>query len=383
MNKALFLACFFISSVLATFMKVSPLLANVYSSPSSSSKVIVKLTQGSSVNAISSASGWTKLSNGYIRTQYLIPDDSDKIKISFKASAIRKEIPEYYLNTDGVYTRSGPSEVYSTVRKLTINTPLKIRDIVNSWACLKDSNEWILSSYLSNQRTNAPSAIKFQPETKKPTVPHKNQDNNKSTDNTKIQDVVDRNTPKKVTVDVQKINSKNYYARSSKGVNYTPELIVMHISESSSASTIKWYTDQTSRYACHYLVEKNGNIVQFVDLEQAAWCQSTSIDPSNNKYYGKSSLNSVKKHKTNANFYSVGIVFEGKSSDGGVLTDRQIQVGAQLINYIRYKVYKTYDSVIPLDRQHIVGHNEVTPVSSPDCPGSKFPYAKLINLAKR
>ena len=115
--------------------------------PSSSSKVIAKILHDTTVNAISTVGGWTKLEAGYVRTQYLVPETPTKI--NFKPSEITTAFPEYYVGTDAAFTRSGPGPAFNKVRTLALNTPIKIKDIVNSWASLSDSNEWIAVSYLS------------------------------------------------------------------------------------------------------------------------------------------------------------------------------------------------------------------------------------------
>lgn len=217
---------------------------------------------------------------------------------------------------------------------------------------------------------------------KKNTVPSKQQDNDKPYDPSKIQNVSDKSVPPEIDLTLDYTPTQNSYARQSKGVSYVPELIVCHTTESSFADALQWYTNKNSRYACHFLVGKDGRVVQLVDVGRAAWCQGTSVLDSANNYYGKSTSALVKEKQTNANFYTVGIQFEGTSKNGGILTDAQLRTGAKLIQHIRREVYEHYHTVIPLDRTHVIGHYEVTPVSHPDCPGAKFPFAKLIELAK-
>ena len=37
---------------------------------------------------------------------------------------------------------------------------------------------------------------------------------------------------------------------------------------------------------------------------------------------------------------------------------------------------------IPIDREHMIGHCEINPVTRPHCPGEAFPYDALIAAAK-
>ena len=217
---------------------------------------------------------------------------------------------------------------------------------------------------------------------KKSTVPSEQQDDDKPYDPTKLQSVSDTSVPPDVDLALDYVPTRNSYARQSKGVSYVPELIVCHTTGSSFADALQWYTNADSRYACHFLVGKDGRVVQLVDVGRAAWCQGTSVLDSASNYYGKSTSALVRAKRTNANFYTVGIQFEGTPKDGGVLTDAQLHAGARLVQHVRREVYDHYHTVIPLDRRHVVAHSEVTPVAHPDCPGAKFPFAKLIELAK-
>lgn len=160
---------------------------------------------------------------------------------------------------------------------------------------------------------------------------------------------------------------------------YKPELIVCHITEGSYAGSVSWLCNKDSESSAHYVVSRKGEITQLVDLSNYAWCNGTSTTKSKGNYYGKSTNSIVKAKKTNANYYSVSIELEGTSvTTAGTLTNAQYDALVWLIKHIQSEVKRIYGHTIPFDRTHIIGHNEVAPVTKPYCPGVNFPWAALM-----
>ena len=66
----------------------------------------------------------------------------------------------------------------------------------------------------------------------------------------------------------------------------------------------------------------------------------------------------------------------------GIITAEQIEASVkvmkEIIKYLKDKY--NYDFII--DRNHIIGHNEINPVVRKKCPGSKFPFAEIISRLK-
>ena len=107
-----------------------------------------------------------------------------------------------------------------------------------------------------------------------------------------------------------------------------------------------------------------------------AWCNGTGTG---DKSPELSTVRLVKELGGNANQYSVSIECEGLwSQTQGALTDAQLASVAWLIGHIRDEVKRLYGHDIPPDRQHMVGHNEITPRTRPHCPGEKFPWDVLM-----
>ena len=169
--------------------------------------------------------------------------------------------------------------------------------------------------------------------------------------------------------------SSNYFSRSG----WTPDMIVCHIAEGTYDGTIGWLCNPASQTSAHFVVGKDGRVTQLVPLDQAAWCNGTSTAANDKRYFGKSTLETVRERKTNANYYTISIEHEGYWKDGrGKLTAAQQEATVELIRYIRTEIKRLYGSEIPADRKHIVGHYEVNPITKPCCPGENFPFGEII-----
>lgn len=163
--------------------------------------------------------------------------------------------------------------------------------------------------------------------------------------------------------------SPNFY----KGRNgYTPDMIVCHLTEGAFDGSVSWILNKESQVSYHFIVAKDGRIVQAVDLMDGAWGNGTnnSSDSYGNQF---STLALVRERKTNANYYTISIGFEGKQAESkGVLTPQQLEAAVWLIEHINSQF------TIPFNRQHIVAHSEVVPKAKPYCPGAQFPFEEII-----
>jgi len=156
---------------------------------------------------------------------------------------------------------------------------------------------------------------------------------------------------------------------------YIPEIIVNHISDGTAQSCINWFnSSNNTESSAHFLVARNGEVYQFVSIEENAW--ANGIDT---KDIPKATAEIVRKKGINPNWYSVSIEHEGfYAQTRGFLTPEQLESTIMLHRYISSYVEDKYGKKIPFDRQHILGHNEINPTNRPNCPGEKFPFDQII-----
>jgi N-acetylmuramoyl-L-alanine amidase len=158
--------------------------------------------------------------------------------------------------------------------------------------------------------------------------------------------------------------------KDSKLEDHPPEAIVIHLMDGSIGSCDNWFnTSPADRKkagwtagpsSAHYGIGRDGVIHQYVSEVDQAY-HAGRID--------KASWKGLKPG-LNPNLYTIGIEHEGKTTD--VWTEMQIEASAALIAVIAVRWH------IPLDREHVVGHNEIFALKA--CPG---PHANLDLLIQK
>ncbi|SHI63510.1 N-acetylmuramoyl-L-alanine amidase [Lutispora thermophila] len=177
----------------------------------------------------------------------------------------------------------------------------------------------------------------------------------------------------------KKLSPNKYNGRNG----WKPDMIVNHITEGSFEGSVSWLCNPKSQASAHFVVAKDGRIVQLVELKDSAWANGTSTDISKNNHCSKSTLEKVRFRKTNANYYTISIEHEGFSGQGqGRLTDIQLEATIWLHRYIINEVKRIYGIEIPLDRDHIVGHYQIDPIRKPNCPGQNFQFQEIIKALR-
>jgi len=153
--------------------------------------------------------------------------------------------------------------------------------------------------------------------------------------------------------------SPNFGSRNGKSI----VAIVNHTSSGSFPGCLDWLQDPSSKVSAHYIVTKTGRIIQLVKEGDAAYHAGIVNTPHWELYDG-----------TNPNRYTIGIEHEGDS--GVPLTDEQYQATL----FLHRELTAKYG--IPIDTDHIIGHYRIDSVNRPDCPGSAFPWDRLLNDLK-
>lgn len=136
--------------------------------------------------------------------------------------------------------------------------------------------------------------------------------------------------------------------------------IVLHNTELSYQATISAFQNPANASASHYVVRSSdGQITQMVPTKDMPW-HAGSWD---------------------RNIRSIGIEHEGWAAEGGTwYTEQMYRSSAKLVKYLADK----YD--IPLDRTHILGHDEVTAETPKKAglehydPGPFWDWAHYMNL---
>lgn len=133
---------------------------------------------------------------------------------------------------------------------------------------------------------------------------------------------------------------------------YRLDMVVVHVTEGDAQSTVQWFNDPRSHVSAHYLVQKDGTILQFVQEGDTAWHAG--------RVQAATAPLVLERIGANPNSYSIGIEHEGDGKHE--LTDAQRASSVALIADVCARNH------IPIDREHIVGHHEI--FSGKTCPGA-------------
>lgn len=146
---------------------------------------------------------------------------------------------------------------------------------------------------------------------------------------------------------------------------YKPEAIVIHVMAGSIKGADQWFSNPDSKVSAHYGISMQGEVHQYVDESNTAWHAGRVHAPT-----WKGLKPNGPGTYINPNFYTIGIEHEGKGDTDW--PDAMYKASANMIRDICVRY------LIPLDRNHIVGHHEI--FSLKICPG-QVDLDKLIRLA--
>jgi N-acetyl-anhydromuramyl-L-alanine amidase AmpD len=139
-------------------------------------------------------------------------------------------------------------------------------------------------------------------------------------------------------------NPANYgnYDTANRPSDMQIKYIVIHDTEGSYQSAIDWFQNPASFVSAHYVIRSSdGDVTQMVRTKDVGW-------HAGNWYM---------------NMHSIGIEHEGVAAEGGAwYTEAMYRSSAKLVRYLadRYGV--------SLDRQHIIGHEQVPPINPARAP---------------
>jgi N-acetyl-anhydromuramyl-L-alanine amidase AmpD len=139
--------------------------------------------------------------------------------------------------------------------------------------------------------------------------------------------------------------------------------IVVHVTEGPFWPSVRWLKSAHSHASCHYIVGRRGRIVQLVHDSDIAWHAGN----------------------WNVNETSIGIEHEGLVGDPFGFTDAQYRSSARLAAYLARR------SLMPIDRAHFIGHDEVPHPSRPGVyggsdghtdPGPYWSWSRYLRLVR-
>jgi N-acetylmuramoyl-L-alanine amidase len=142
------------------------------------------------------------------------------------------------------------------------------------------------------------------------------------------------------------------YTNASRGAAKINKIVV-HVAQGSYSGTISWFQNPAANVSSHYVVGRKGQVAQCVHNADIAW-------HAGNWTYNQKSM---------------GIEHAGYVSNPNSFTRAMYRSSARLSAYL----CKRYG--IPIDRQHIMGHNQVPGATHTD-PGRYWDWRKYMRLIR-
>lgn len=137
--------------------------------------------------------------------------------------------------------------------------------------------------------------------------------------------------------------------------------IVDHIMDGTLVGTDSWFQNPNAQASAHFGVGKNGEIHQYVDINNKAWANGIVNRPDWPLLIAG----------VNPNLYTVSIEHEGNSGDA--LTEAQYQSSLALHRWLCSELGITPGT------DTIIGHNRIDSVNRTNCPGNGFPWSRLFS----
>lgn len=146
--------------------------------------------------------------------------------------------------------------------------------------------------------------------------------------------------------------SSSNYTVANRESDYPINYVIVHVTQGSYSGTISWFQNPSAKVSAHYVLRSSdGAITQMVREKDIAW------------HAGNWTYNTQ----------SIGLEHEGWVDQCTWFTDAMYRASAALTRNIALKYG------IPMDRSHIIGHNEVPGATHTD-PGACWDWTYYMSL---
>lgn len=149
---------------------------------------------------------------------------------------------------------------------------------------------------------------------------------------------------------------------------YDRAAICDHIMQGYIAGSFARFNNPGQEVSAHFGVGLSGRIVQFVDMGRSAWANGILQDGFDVTLPW---LLECKTKGINPNRRTISIEHEGFT--GVKMPEAQYQATL----FLHKEIIKAWPNIRP-GRKTIIGHNQISPKDKPFCPGSGFPFDRLI-----
>ncbi|KKL97569.1 hypothetical protein LCGC14_1833170 [marine sediment metagenome] len=153
-----------------------------------------------------------------------------------------------------------------------------------------------------------------------------------------------------------------------------PKAIVLHTPEEPAdnwESTPYWFQNPNAHVSTHYYLDNDGDVIQMVPEVQGAYAQG--VRSHQRMWKGIANQLPPWAEDSNLNLWAISIEMEGYAA---TIHRTMPRGGVQWLSLLAWIQYVTSKYDIPIDRDHIVGHDEIA--SHKRDPGITFNWEGLI-----
>ncbi len=158
------------------------------------------------------------------------------------------------------------------------------------------------------------------------------------------------------------------------GRTTAPRAIVLHTPEEPAddwESTPRWFQNPDAHASTHYYLDNDGDVIQMVPESEGAYAQG--VRESQRTWKGAAGQLPPWSGDANLNLWAISIEMEGMAASIHETMPRHGVQWDALLSWVNYIAAKYR---IPIDRDHIVGHDEIA--SHKRDPGSLFDWDGLM-----
>lgn len=154
--------------------------------------------------------------------------------------------------------------------------------------------------------------------------------------------------------------------------------VVDHVTDAAAASVISWFKNPASERSAHFQVRRNGQIDQFVSVEDSAWANGATwagnrwVDPQGQTINPTWIV--MQHNHANPNRITISVEHEGTPAQEW--TAAQKAADTRLDRWLA----EQFPSLSPyIAHVNLIGHYAISPRSKPNCPG---PRVDLVERAR-
>lgn len=158
---------------------------------------------------------------------------------------------------------------------------------------------------------------------------------------------------------------------------YALECIVLHVMAGTLAGTDSWFNNPQARASTHFGIGKDGAIHQYVALADMPYANGAVESGYTSKLVAANA-------GINPNLWTVSIEHEGYDLSKDI-TAAMWSASTRLSAWLfQDALFPSGATGVAVDRDHIIGHWEISPRSRPNCPSlTETQYAGYITEVKR